>query len=476
MRDNRDAFARELKALFKGELLFPRDAGYREAQRVWNGLVERQPAVIGRCRQISDVQTAVHAASAARMVTAVRCGGHSLAGFSSCDDGLVIDLSGMRGVVIDENSHRARVQGGCLLSTIDTATQQFGLVFPAGVVSHTGAAGLILGGGTGWLTRRFGMSCDSVEHFTLVTADGSVVHASTHENTDLFWALRGGGGNFGIVTEFVLKLHPLRSVLLGSGTCCGEGIANVVRYWRDFMPEAPNDLKWNLSLQLSPGSTVHRGENHHKPALAETIAWLGEKTLGSHYLDRILSIGNPASIRKEEIPFLKLQTMADAEFPAGRRYYTKSGYFRTLDDNSIEQMMEALASIPSPSSQIELAYLGGAAAGIGPSETAFGSREAPYIVNILGNWEEASADAENIEWVRRLFAKLRPAMAPGVYINFMSGDEEDRVQEAYQGRWDRLVAVKTHYDPGNFFRLNQNIPPRRSSSDMRKEKRPDYPV
>lgn len=476
MGNHSDAFARELKTLFKGELLFPADTGYSEARRVWNGLVERSPAVIARCRHISDVQTAVCAASAAGVLTAVRCGGHSLAGFSSCDNGLVIDLSGMRGIVIDENSHRARVQGGCLLSTIDTATQQVGLVFPAGVVSHTGAAGLILGGGTGWLTRRFGMSCDNIEHFTLVTADGSLVHASAHENTDLFWALRGGGGNFGIVTEFILKLHPLTSVLLGSGTCCGEGIASVLRYWRDFMPEAPDDLKWNLSLQLSSGSTAHPGQDHHEPALTEIIAWLGEKTSGSHYLHRILSIGNPTCVKKEEIPFLKLQTMADVEFPRGRRYYTKSGYFGTLDDYSIEQMMEALASIPSPSSQIELAYLGGAAARVGPSETAFGGREAPYIVNILGNWEEASADTKNIEWVRSLFARLRPAMAPGVYINFMSGDEEDRVQEAYQGRWDRLVAVKTYYDPSNFFRLNQNIPPRQSSSDTRREKRSDYPA
>lgn len=473
MEDNTESFARELKAVFKGELLFPADTDYPEARRVWNALADRNPAVIARCRKISDVQTAIRVASAACMPTAVRCGGHSLAGFGSCDNGLVLDLSGMRGILIDENSRRAYAQGGCLLSTIDTATQKVGLAFPAGVVSHTGAAGLILGGGTGWLTRRFGMSCDNVERFTLVAADASIVRASARENAELFWALRGGGGNFGVVTQFVLKLHPLASVLLGSGICCGEGISGVVRDWRDFMPEAPDDLKWNLSLQLSRESTARPGQGHHEPALVETIAWLGDKTSGGHYLNHILSIGNPTHVKREAVSFTELQTMADQEFPRGRRYYTKSGYFGTLDDDSIGQMMEALASIPSPSSQIELAYLGGAAARVGPSEAAFGSRAAPYIVNILGSWEQASADAENIGWVRTLFAKLRPAMAPGVYINFMSGDEEDRVQEAYQGHWRRLVAVKTHYDPGNFFRLNQNIPPRRSSSGTRREKQPD---
>jgi FAD binding domain/Berberine and berberine like len=476
MEGSTESFARELKAVFKGELLLPADTDYSEARRVWNALVDRNPAVIARCRNVSDVQTAIRVASAAGMPTAVRCGGHSLAGFGSCDNGLVLDLSGMRGILIDENRRRAYVQGGCLLSTIDTATQKLGLAFPAGVVSHTGAAGLILGGGTGWLTRRFGMSCDNVERFTLVAADASLVRASARENTDLFWALRGGGGNFGVVTEFVLKLHPLRSVLLGSGTYFGEDMAGVLRYWRDFMPEAPEDLKWNFSLQLSSGSTTNPRTCDYRPALTETIAWLGDKTSGGHSFDRILSLGNPTCVKRETLSFLELQTMADREFPGGRRYYTKSGYFRTLDDNSIQQMIGALDSIPSPRSQIELAYLGGAAARVSPSKTAFGSREAPYIVNILGNWEPASADAENIDWVRTLFAKLRPAMAPGVYINFMSADEEDRVQEAYRGRWNRLVAVKTHYDPGNFFRLNQNIPPRRSSSDTRREKREDYPA
>ncbi len=459
MAKSLEDLADHLKGKFKGELLRPADPGYSEARRVWNASVARYPGLIARCDGVPDVQMAVRAASAARVLTAVRCGGHSLAGFSSCDGGLVIDLSRMRSVVVNEQARLAYAAGGCLLGTIDTATQQAGLVYPAGVVSHTGAAGLILGGGTGWLTRMFGMSCDNVEEFTLVTADGSIVRASARENDDLFWALRGGGGNFGVVTEFALKLHPLTTVMLGNGLCVKEQIFPAIRYWRDFMPVAPDELKWNLSLRVMPNSAVPDVAGNRAPVLSETIAWFGERRAGQRQLDHVLSVGNPIAVTKGTIPFLELQTMADAEFPHGRRYYTRSGYFKTLSDDSILQMIDALSSLPSANSQIELAYLGGAAGRVGASETAFGGRDAPYIMNILADWSEPAEDAENISWVRNLFAKLRSAMQPGVYVNFMSGDEEDRTREAYRERWDRLVSVKSHYDPSNFFRLNQNIPP-----------------
>ncbi len=461
-----DELAGRLKQIFKGELLRPADPGYAQARVIWNAKAARNPRLIARCNDISDVQTAVRGAAAAGVLTAVRCGGHSLAGFSTCDGGLVIDLSRMRSIVVDERARRAYAAGGCLLGTIDTATQLAGLVYPAGVVSHTGAAGLILGGGTGWLTRMFGMSCDNVEQFTLVTADGSFVRASERENAELFWALRGGGGNFGIVTEFALKLHPLTAVMLGSGLCPHDDILRTVRYWRDFMPEAPDELKWNLSLRLMPDSTGTAVEANRPPVLSETVVWFGERAAGERYLNHIFSIGNPAAVTKGIISFVTLQTMADAEFPHGRRYYTKSGYFKMLGDDSIAHMMGALASVPSVHTEIELAYLGGAASRIAASETAFGSRSAPYIMNILAAWSDPCDDAQNVSWVRNLFAKLRPAMQPGVYINFMSGDEDDRVKEAYSEHWDRLVAVKTHYDPENFFRLNQNIPPVQSSTDI----------
>jgi len=377
----------------------------------------------------------------------------------------VIDLSKMRQVTVDPAARRARIAGGCLLGSIDTATQKAGLVFPSGVVSHTGASGLILGGGTGWLTRRFGLSCDNVEGFTLVTADGSVVRANARENPDLFWALRGGGGNFGVVTEFEVKLHSLTSVVLAEGLAPEAGIRPLLECWRDFMAEAPLDLKWNIDLRLAAHAETVPIELRGRPVASNSLVWTGDAEAGRPYLERALSMCSPDSVSSRIVSFVNLQTMADSVFPHGRRYYTKSGYFIYLDDSTIDRMLEGVAIIPSPETQIELAYLGGAAARMAANETAFGDRSAPFIMNLLANWSEASADAGNISWIRGLFNQLRPAMKPGVYVNFMSGDEQDRVPEAYQERWDRMVAVKTHYDPSNFFRLNQNVPPRKLATE-----------
>jgi hypothetical protein len=446
---------------FKGDLLRPNQNGYEDARAIWNGMVARTPGLIARCADVSDVQNAVRAASQAGILTAVRCGGHSLAGFSTCDGGMVIDLSRMRQVTIDHEARRARISGGCLLGSIDAATQKAGLVFPSGVVSHTGASGLILGGGTGWLTRRFGLSCDNVEEFTLVTADSSVVRANSKENPDLFWALRGGGGNFGVVTEFEVKLHPLTSVVLAQGLCPEADICRLLECWRDFMAEAPIDLKWNIDLRLAPHSKKVPIELRGRPVAGNSLVWTGDPEAGRPYLEKAHSMCSPDSVSSKIVSFLDLQTMADSDFPHGRRYYTKSGYFTHLDDGTVGRLVEAVATIPSSETQIELAYLGGAAAEADANETAFGDRSAPFIMNLLANWSDESADAGNISWVRGLFSNLRPAMKPGVYVNFMSGDEQDRVPEAYSERWDRMVAVKSHYDPNNFFRLNQNVPPRK---------------
>ena len=459
MTHRTDDVSAALKEKFKGDLLRPGDSRYAEARAIWNAMVARNPALIARCADVADVQAAVRAAANGGVFPAVRCGGHSIAGFGTCEGGMVIDLTRLRDVVVDTESRRARAGGGCLLSSVDFATQKANLVFPAGVVSHTGAGGLILGGGTGWLTRLFGLSCDNVAGFTLVTADGSLVHANDKENSDLFWALRGGGGNFGIVTEFELKLHSLTSVTIGSGFCIGDGIFDTLRYWRDFMHDAPEELKWNVNLRVAPDLPNVPAEARGRPVLSETAVWFGGSERGRKLLDHIFSIGKPVGVTRGTISFLALQTMADLEFPHGRRCYTKSGYFAALGDDSIENMIGSLAWVPPGNTQIELAYLGGAAARVGASETAFGDRSAPYIVNLLADWQGSDSDAANVEWVRGLFAKLRPAMKPGAYVNFMSGDEKDRVAEAYGSLWERLIAVKTRYDPRNFFRLNQNIQP-----------------
>ncbi|MFZ1167024.1 MAG: FAD-binding oxidoreductase [Candidatus Sulfotelmatobacter sp.] len=446
---------------FKGDLLRPGDSSYEDARAIWNGMVARKPGLIARCADVSDVQGAVRAACEIGILTAIRCGGHSLAGFSTCDGGMVIDLSRMRQVTVDPLARRARIAGGCLLGSIDRATQKVGLVFPSGVVSHTGASGLILGGGTGWLTRRFGLSCDNVERFTLVTADSSVVRADSQENPDLFWALRGGGGNFGVVTEFEVKLHPLTSVLLAEGLTPEPEIRGLLECWREFMAEAPIDLKWNIDLRLAADSNKVPIALRGHPVASSSLIWTGDPETGRPYLQRALSRCRPNSVSNKIVSFIDLQTMADSDFPHGRRYYTKSGYFRDLDDSTIDRLQEAVATIPSSETQIELAYLGGTAAQVGADETAFGDRSSPFILNLLANWSEPSADGRNVAWIRALFDKLRPAMKPGVYVNFMSGDEQDRVPEAYHQRWDRIVAVKSQYDPNNFFRLNQNVPPRK---------------
>jgi FAD/FMN-containing dehydrogenase len=454
------AFCDSLRERFKGALIREGDGEFSEASKVWNSMVTRRPGAIARCADVADVQIAVKTAADLGILTAVRCGGHSLAGFGSCDGGLVIDLSRLRQVKVDAATRRAKFAGGCLLGTVDTATQRHGLVFPAGVVSHTGAGGLVLGGGTGWLTRLHGLSCDNVVGFTLVTADGSLLRANESDNSELFWALRGGGGNFGVVTEFEVQLHPLTSVLLASSYCQQDDITRVLRDWREFMPDAPDELKWNISVVLAPSDDRVPAETRGRPALSLSVVWFGEEVAGNRQVDRIFSIGKQFNRKKETISYLALQTMADADFPHGRRYYTKSGYFQELTDSIIENMVEASASIPAQNTQIELAYLGGAAGRVGASETAFGDRSAPFIMNLLADWKDSADDAVNISWVRNVFSVLRPSMKPGVYVNFMSGDEQERVPEAYQERWERLVKVKTHYDPKNFFRLNQNIPPR----------------
>ena len=408
-------------------------------------MVARTPGLIARCADVADVQSVVRAARAAEVLTAVRCGGHSLAGHSTCDDGLVIDLTRLRQIDIDAAHRRARFAGGCLLGTVDRATQSAGLVFPAGVVSETGAAGLVLGGGYGWLTRRFGLSCDNVEGFTMVAADGSIQRASAHENADLFWGLRGGGGNFGVVTEFAVRLHPLSSVLFATAEYAGDDIPQILTHWREFMAQAPDELKWSFSLRPRVASCA--------------VTWIGDPEDGRTAIDDALAVCGATSITRSVMAFLDLQTAADWEFPAGRRYYTKSGYLKKLDDPSIHCMIRAMGTMPSAMSQIEISYHGGAAARVGAEETAFGDRSSPFIVNILGSWADAAEDAVNVGWARTLYAELQPSMTPGAYVNFMSGDEEGRVQEAYRERWDRLVALKTHYDPTNFFRLNANIRP-----------------
>jgi hypothetical protein len=260
-----------------------------------------------------------------------------------------------------------------------------------------------------------------------------------------------------VVTEFEVKLHPLTAVVLAEGLCHEANMRRLLAFWREFMAEAPFDLKWNVNLRLAPNTDDVPPELRGKPVASSSLVWTGSADVGRPYLDRALDMCCKDSKSSKVVPFFQLQTIADSDFPHGRRYYTKSGYFTHLDDDTIDCLVEAVGTIPSSETIIELAYLGGAAAQVGARETAFGDRSAPFVLTLLANWSNASADEGNISWVRGLFHQLRPAMKPGVYVNFMSRDEQDRVPEAYQERWERMVAVKSHYDPTNFFRLNQNV-------------------
>src|SRR6202521_3348275 len=274
MKEATNEVYRALRQQFRGDLLRPHDPQYEPAQVIWNGMVARRPALIARCAVAPDAQAAVGTAAVLGVLTPVRCGGHSLAGFGTCHDGMVIDLSSMREVAVDHEARRCRFAGGCLLGTVHAATQKGGLAFPAGVVSHTGASGLVLGGGFGWLTRLHGLSSDNVEGFTLVIANGFVIHANSKENDDLFWALRGGGGTFGGVTEFEARLHPVTSVLLGEAVCTGDDIAALVRRWRDFMQESPDNLRWSLSLRLAPDAGNIPVELRRRPAVTQAAVWV----------------------------------------------------------------------------------------------------------------------------------------------------------------------------------------------------------
>jgi len=295
-------------------------------------------------------------------------------------------------------------------------------------------------------------------------ADGSTMRANLRENTDLFWALRGGGGNFGVVTEFEVKLHPLVSVVLVSGLTHQPDMRHLLELWREFMPAAPLDLKWNVNLRLAPQAERIPVELRGQPVAGNSLIWTGDPETGRRCVRPAIAKFHKDSVTDRNLTFMELQTMADSDFPHGRRYYTKSGYFKDLDDGTIARLVEATSMIPSSETIIELAYLGGAAAQVRAQETAFGDRSAPFVLTLLANWTNPADDARHISWVRTLFSQLRPAMQPGVYVNFMSGDEQDRVPEAYRERWDRMVAVKSHYDPDNFFRLNQNVPPRKSTA------------
>ena len=451
-----------LAAGFSGDLLGQDDAGYDDARQVWNGHIQRRPALIARCRGVADVIAAVRFGREHDLLTSVRGGAHAVAGHAVCDGGLVIDLSAMTGTRVDPLGQTVRVEGGCLNSHLDRESQAFGLATTGGIVSHTGVAGLTLGGGIGHLMRKFGLSIDALRSCDVVTADGDFVVASEQENAELFWGLRGGGGNFGVVTSFEFGLFPLGpTVLAGMLAWPMDDAPKVLRFLRDFIADAPDEVGLMGNLRLAPPLPVVPEALHGKPIVALVATYAGPVEEGERALAPLRELATPAVDALAPKPYVAHQKMFDPALPHGRHYYWKSHKLGPLTDDIIDVVVEHCSRITSPLSTVPIFSLGGAVARVDEDSTAFPYRDASHDINIVASWlPEQVGDADrHIDWVRTLFAALEPH-SRGVYVNFTSDDAADRVRVAYTDQqWARLTALKAKYDPTNFFRMNANIRP-----------------
>jgi hypothetical protein len=455
-----DASVNALKASFRGQIIRPADAGYDEHRKIWNGSIDRHPALIARCTGVADVLAAVRFARQHELLTAVRGGGHSFPGHSVCDGGIVIDLSPMKGIRVDPEGRTARAQAGVLLGELDREAQAFGLAVPAGIVTHTGIAGLTLGGGTGWIQRKYGLTIDNLRSVDLVTADGEFVKASDKENPDLFWGVRGGGGNFGIVTEFEYRLSPLGpQVMAGPIFWPMEEAPKVLRFYRDWIAGCPDELMTIVVQRRAPALPAIPPEWVGKPVIAVVPCYAGTVEDGERLVQPLKSFGSPLLDLCMPKPFVVHQRTFDPSFRHGWWYYVRSCDVAELTDPIIDIMADHGKRIASPITSIALWQMGGAVARVGQSETAFNGRTAGFTFNINGNSETAEGWEAEREWARAYWSALGPYHT-GVYVNFLMEEGEDRIRQAYGGdKYDRLKALKLKYDPTNLFRLNQNIKP-----------------
>ena len=455
------ATLKTLVASFSGELIQPQDAGFDAARQIWNGHVQRRPALIARCRGAADVMAAVRFCRDHDLPASVRGGGHAVAGHAICDGGVVIDLSAMTGSRVDPLARTIQLQGGCLNAHLDRESQAFGLAATGGIVSHTGIGGLTLGGGLGHLMRKFGLAIDGLRSCDVVTADGEFVVASDQENPELFWGLRGGGGNFGVVTNFTFDLQPLGpTVLAGMVAWSMDQAPEVLRFLREFIAEAPDELGMMANLRLAPSLPIVPAALHGKPIVALIVTYAGPADQGRKVLAPLRQLPSPMLDAVAPRPYVAHQKMFDAAYPHGRHYYWKAHKLGPLTDRTIDVVVDHATQVTSPLSAIPIFCLGGAVARVPTEATAFPHRDASHDLIIVGSWlpEEAGDADRHIEWVRGLYAALEP-FSRGVYVNFTSDDAAQRVRQAYtEGQWTRLTALKAKYDPTNFFRMNANIP------------------
>ncbi len=459
----------ELKSAFKGTILLPSDAAYEDARKIWNGMIDKRPAVIARCATTTDVVRAVHFARDNGVVLAVRGGGHNIAGNAICDDGLVIDLSAMRATRVEPNGPRATVEGGATLADFDAATQAHGLATPVGINSTTGIAGLTLGGGFGWLSRKYGMTIDNLESAEVVTAAGAVLRASASEHPDLFWALRGGGGNFGVVTRFTFRLHPVGpNVLSGLVVYPIAAAKSVLQQYRDFIAQAPDELTVWTVLRKAPPLPFLPETAHGQGIGALALIYTGDPSKGEALIEPLRRFGSPLGEHVGVQPYVAWQRAFDPLLAAGARNYWKSHNFTTLQDGLLDAVIAAVGTLPSPQCEIFFGALGGATSRPAPDATAYAHRDAQFVMNVHGRWESPADDTHCIRWARDFFQAAAPFASSGVYVNFLTADEVDRVRAAYGPNYDRLVEVKRTYDPDNVFRINQNIAPNRATPQQQR--------
>ena len=441
----------EFAAALRGALLLPDDAGYDQARRAWNGVFDKRPALIARCNGASDVIQAVNFARSHELLTAVRAGGHSMAGKSVCEGGIVIDVSPMQGVRVDPVSRTARINAGVLLRGLDHEAQQFGLATTAGVVSHTGAAGLTLGGGLGRLQRKHGLTIDNLRAVDIVTADGRWRRANAEENADLYWGVRGGGGNFGVVTSFEYQLHSVGPTVLSVASMYPIAQAReALEFYFEFMQDAPDDLYLGAGMIKRPDGSVF--------ALISGC-YFGPFEAADSLLQPLREFGKPMVQRIAPIDYLALQSRNDDNNPHGRKYYSKSGFFNDIDPELIQTLVERFDGAVAKQTVLLVSPFGGAVARVDPSDTAFYQRDARFNIEIALSWEDAALSDGHIEWGRDFWRAVVPFASRGFYVNTEMDPGERRLRENYGGNYDRLVALKNRYDPHNLFRLNANIKP-----------------
>ena len=455
-----EASIEKLKSELRGELLRPGDAGYENARMVYNGMIDRHPALIAWCTDVADVVASVRFAAETGMLTAVRGGGHNAGGLGVCDDGIVIDLGGMKNIKVDSRAKTARVEGGCLLKDVDSATHPFGLAVPAGVLSTTGVAGLTLGGGLGHLSRKHGLTIDNLLAADMVLADGRIVTASAEENPDLFWAIRGGGGNFGIVTSFLFRLHPVDMVHAGPTLWELDDAPEVMRFYREFITGASEDINgFFLFLTVPPGPPFPE-PLHNRKMCGIVWCYTGTPDKFEEVFRPIRAFRKPAFEFVGPMPFPALQGMFDPLYPPGLQWYWKADFFNELSDEAIRLHVKHGSELPTPLSSMHLYPIDGAVHRVDGNATAWSYRNTTWAEVILGADPDPANNPRLKQWANAYWEALHPHSAGGAYVNFMmQEDGQERIKSTYGGNYQRLAKVKAKYDPGNFFRVNLNIRP-----------------